>query len=72
MGLNREALIAIRVLAGFSQAELSRRSNVSQGHISGIEKGEKKNVQPATIKKLADAMGVPMGALMVAPEAVAS
>lgn len=65
MLLNREALISIRLLSGFSQAELGRRSGVSQGHISELEKeGTTKQAGPATIKKLADALGVPMGALM--------
>lgn len=74
MQLNRETLIAMRVLAGFSQAELSRRSGVSQGHISELEsETSQKQARPATIKKLADAMGVPMGALLaVKTEAVAS
>jgi len=63
--LNREALISMRLLAGFSQAELARRAGVSQGHISELEKeGTKKNAGPATIKKLAEALGVPVGALM--------
>lgn len=71
MELNREALTTIRVLAGYSQAELARQANMSQGHISELEKGTK-NASPATIKKLADAMNVPMGALMTVTRAVAS
>ena len=73
MLLNREALFTIRVLSGFSQAELARRSGVSQGHISELEKdGGTKNASPATIKKLAEALGVPVGALMNVAAAVAS
>jgi transcriptional regulator with XRE-family HTH domain len=61
--MNPAALTAMRVLGGLSQAELSRRSGVSQGHISELERGDK-NASPATIKKLAVAMAVPMAALM--------
>lgn len=68
MTLNPAALAAIRVLNGLSQAELSRRAGVSQGHISELERGDKK-ASPKTIKKLADTLGVPMGALMTVHEA---
>lgn len=63
MDINPVALAAIRQLAGHSQASLSRESSVSQGHISDLESGTKKNASPATIKKLAEALGVPMGAI---------
>lgn len=63
MILNPAALSAIRVLNGLSQAELSRQCGVSQGHISELERGDKK-ASPKTIKKLATTLGVPMAALM--------
>lgn len=63
MDLNPEALATIRVLAGYSQAELARQAGMSQGHISELEKGSKK-ARPATIKKLATVLNVPMGSLM--------
>lgn len=56
-------LTTIRVLAGFSQAELGRRSGVSQGHISDLEAAELSEVRPATAKKLAEGLGVPVAAL---------
>ena len=61
--MNPATLTAMRVLAGFSQAELARRSGVSQGHISELEAGDKK-ASPKTIKRLADALAVPMPALL--------
>lgn len=63
--LNPETLIALRVMAGFSQAELARRSGVSQGHLSQIERGDR-NASPRTIKRLADGLGVGIGALLTA------
>lgn len=60
--MNPATLTALRVYAGFSQAELSRRSGVSQGHISELERGDK-NASPKTIKKLAAGLNVPMAAL---------
>jgi transcriptional regulator with XRE-family HTH domain len=70
MHLNPSALVAIRVLNGLSQAELGRRSKVSQGHISEIERGDK-HASPKTIKKLAEALGVPMAALITVTQDVA-
>lgn len=66
--LNTETLIALRVMAGFSQAELARRSGVSQGHLSQIERGDR-NASPRTIKRLASGLGVPIGALLTAEAA---
>lgn len=65
--LNPAALTSLRVLAGFSQAELARRSGLSQGHISELERGDK-DARPATIKKLATALSVPMPALLTGTE----
>lgn len=61
--LNPEVLSALRVLVGFSQAELARRSGLSQGHISELERGDKEP-RPATLKKLSQALAVPMSALL--------
>lgn len=41
-----------------SQAELARRSGVSQATISRIEAGMTKGVDLATLERLADALGV--------------
>lgn len=71
MQMNPATLMAIRVLAGYSQAELARRSGVSQGHISQLEAGIKK-ATPRTIKKLAAALAVPMPALMGATDEAAA
>jgi transcriptional regulator with XRE-family HTH domain len=66
--VNPVALRTIRELAGFSQAELSRRSGISQGHISQIERGHKQP-RPATLRTLADVLGVPLGSLIGATDA---
>lgn len=63
LALNPAALNAQRVLAGFSQTELARRSGLSQGHISELERGDKQ-ARPATIMKLATALAVPMPTLL--------
>lgn len=62
--MNPAALTALRVMAGLSQAELARRSGLSQSHISELERGDKE-ARPGTVKKLADALAVPLPALMV-------
>jgi DNA-binding transcriptional regulator YiaG len=61
--LNLEALVALRTLAGMSQAELARRSGLSQGHISELERGDK-TPREITVKRLANALGVSMTALL--------
>lgn len=57
------ALTSIRILTGYSQAELARCSGLSQGHISELERGDK-TPRPGTVKKLAVALGVPMPTLL--------
>lgn len=70
MRLNPAAFRTIRELAGFSQAELSRRAGISQGHISQIEAGHKQP-RPRTVRRLADALGVPLGSLLSADDGAA-
>ena len=72
MQINPAALKAIRENAGYSQLALANDSGVNQGHISKIEKDDgPTSVRPATVKKLATALNVPIAALTV-PEVVAS
>ena len=47
----------VREELGFSQKELSDKSGIALSTISGIEVGKHK-ARPATLRKLADAMGV--------------
>lgn len=61
--INATALRVIRERSGLSQLELAARSGVSQGRISDIEAGSV-NVRPSTVRKLADALLVPVVALM--------
>lgn len=64
MQISGPTLKALRELAGYSQAELSRQSGVSQGHISDLEAAEEPSeVRPATVKKLSEALGIPTAAL---------
>lgn len=61
--LDVKVLVATRISAGFSQSELARRAGLSQGHLSELERGDK-NPRPATLKKLATVLSVPVGALV--------
>ncbi len=47
----------LRARAALSQEELSRRSGVSQGTLSDLERG-KRAAHPGTRRKLAEALGV--------------
>lgn len=64
MVLNGSALQAIRERTGLTQTELATLTGVSQGRISELEAGQL-NVRPGTIKALAEALDVPLAALMV-------
>lgn len=72
MKINPPTLKAIREHSGHSQLSLAESSGVNQGHISKIESApDPVTVRPATAKKLAAGLGVPVSALVV-PEVVAS
>jgi transcriptional regulator with XRE-family HTH domain len=64
MQINPEALMAIRTLAGFSQTQLAAMCGLSQSYISELEKGAtKKSPSPEVVHKIADMLGVPVGAI---------
>jgi len=53
------AFAKARILNGFTQRELARRSGLSYGYISMIERGEK-SVGPAAAKKLSELLDKPV------------
>jgi transcriptional regulator with XRE-family HTH domain len=67
MQLNTEALKAIRTTGGDSQRSLAERAGISEYALSQIERG-KSQPRPATVKKLAAALGVPVGAIAQAEQ----
>ena len=72
MQINPPTLKVIREHSGHTQLSLAEASGVNQGHISKMEASVTPvTVRPATAKKLADGLGVPLAALIV-PEPVAS
>lgn len=66
MRINPEALKAIREKDGHSQLSLAKHSGVAQSRISGYESGKSVEVRPGTVKRLAEALGVSMSALVAA------
>jgi len=67
MKLNTEALKALRQTGGDSQRSLAERAGISEYALNQIELGR---AQPrdSTIKKLADALSVPVGAITTLTE----
>lgn len=65
MRIDDMKLKELRVENMVSQDQLHKISGVSRDAISRIESGKTKNVQYKTIKRLADALGVPYTELMV-------
>lgn len=54
---------AMRLRKGWSQAELARRAETSQPYIARLERGQV-DPQVSTVKKLAQALGVPVAELV--------
>lgn len=61
--LNVDALIAIRMRQGLSRLDLARRAGVHRSALWRIEEGGVQ-ARTATIRALADALGVPVIALL--------
>jgi transcriptional regulator with XRE-family HTH domain len=55
----------LRQAKGWRQVDLAERSGIDQGNISKIEQGQTRGVDFATLEKLADALGVDAGFLIV-------
>src|SRR5215472_12421492 len=58
-----------RIAAGLSQEELAERAGLSRRGVSDLERGLRQAPYPATIRRLADALGLPesqRAALMMA------
>jgi len=68
MQLNTEALKALRTTGGDSQKTLAERAGISEYALNQIELGKAKP-RDSTIKKLADALSVPVGAISYAEQA---
>jgi transcriptional regulator with XRE-family HTH domain len=62
-----ENLIAARTKAGMSQAELAKRSKISQSFLSYVERGEKR-ISTDRAEKIADALGISICKLLHPPE----
>lgn len=65
MKINPEALRALREKDGHSQASLARHSGITQSRISELEGDVPQMVRPSTAKRLADALAVPVSALVL-------
>lgn len=64
MAFNGAALTAIRTRTGLTQSDLARATGISQGHISQLESAAQTNPRPGTVKKIAEALAVPITALI--------
>jgi transcriptional regulator with XRE-family HTH domain len=63
MHVNPAALRAIRERTGLTVSGLARLSDISQSHLSNLELG-RRGARPPTIKALANALQVPITALL--------
>jgi transcriptional regulator with XRE-family HTH domain len=65
--VNPAALTSIRELAGYKKSTLASLAGISPSYLTEMEKGDKPG-SPEVIKKLADALGQPVAALICVPE----
>jgi len=63
MELNREALKALRLAGGDSQETLAARAGLSETALNQLETGRTKSARISTIRKLAEALSCPIGAI---------
>jgi transcriptional regulator with XRE-family HTH domain len=54
----------LREAQGMTQEQLARRAGLKQPYVSQLEKGTKKNPSLPALKKIAKALGVPVGELL--------
>lgn len=54
----------LREERGLTQAALAKKAGVTEAYVSMIEGGIRKNPSLPTLKKLANALGVPVGELL--------
>jgi transcriptional regulator with XRE-family HTH domain len=61
--VNRIALIAFRRTGGDTRGSLAKRAGITEEALRLIENGETQRPRPGTIRALADALSVPVGAI---------
>ena len=54
----------LREARGLTQEELAKRAGIKRPYVSHLESGVRKNPSLPTLKKLARALGVPVGELL--------
>jgi len=57
-------ILKLRSARGWSQPELARRAKVTQAYIAQLETGQRKNPSLPVLRRLARALGVPVGELL--------
>ena len=61
--VNPEALRNLRVKDGLSVTALAAKAGIGRAHLSNIEAG-RRGCSPAALKRLAEALAVPVSALL--------
>lgn len=67
--VNGATVQALRKVQGLNLKDLAEASGLSISYICEVEKGTKRNLRPATMKKLAEGLGVSIPVLARDPEA---
>ncbi|MFI6477389.1 helix-turn-helix domain-containing protein [Nonomuraea sp. NPDC050663] len=70
--INRFAVQAIRVSQGLSQVALARRAQLDNSYVCRLESGQRSRPAPIITRRLADALGVPVAAIIINPDSVSA
>ena len=62
--INGETIEQIRKIRYLSQAELAEAAEVSPTYLNELERGAKDSASPAAIRRIAEVLGVSLGALL--------
>lgn len=65
---NGAAIRALRRAYGLKVYELANRAGITDGYLSNIELGYK-NASPGVLRRIAEAVGVPLAAIVYMPQA---
>jgi transcriptional regulator with XRE-family HTH domain len=62
--VNGAAIRALRERTGFSGVEFAKRLKIDRGYLANVELGHRPRVSPAIAKRIAEALDLPLGAIL--------
>jgi transcriptional regulator with XRE-family HTH domain len=63
--VNGPVIRNLRSYQGFNGAEFARQCEISPQYLSDLERGKRIGAHPAVVKRIAEALGVPMRSIVM-------